>query len=142
MGAIRLFTRGHWNHIVIADGQGGAYEAQPGGVRVVPESWYTDVAWLIHEPFTPEAGAKRAAFCQSMIGTPYNWLAIVAFGPRYLTPSLAGLFARFAERRPKVMCSELATRAVRAGGDDWFPGRLSATVAPEDIDVQFRRQGW
>lgn len=139
-GCIRAFTRSHWNHIVIALGDGRAVQAMPGGVQVIDEATH-HVVWI-------EAGVlydptKAVEFLRASVGEPYNWLAIAVFAVRTFAPWLPHRWlSAWANNRPKVICSELAVDAWRAAGVDLFPGRPAATVSPGDIDVEFRLRGW
>lgn len=144
-GCIRLGTRSHWNHIVIATGRGTLIEAQPGGVREIPDTWYDDCVWLEREPLTAEQRAGVVAFVDDHARrhTPYNWPAIVVFGLRTFLPWLPHrLLDRWADNRPNVICSELAVKSRRAVGVNLFGGQLGATISPGGIDVTYRRLGW
>lgn len=138
---IRLATRSHWNHVVIADGLGGVIEAEPGGVRLAPEAEYDDQAWFDLEPLTNEQRAARIAAAMASLGTPYNWPAIVVFGLQTLGIRAAWL-SSWAQRRRNVICSELAVDVTRPDAGGWFAGRMSVTVPPSLIAELGLRSEW
>ena len=151
---IRGAQEDHWNHVVIAKGDGTCFSAEPrSGVRLRDEDEWDDVCWLVHEPFSDAEGQARADYCQTQLGVGYNYPAILAFS-RWWIPT-PGWFIRWANDRPETICSELAVRADRAGKaavrgqfmpipeKPWFDlERPACTVAPAAINVEFRRKGW
>lgn len=139
---VRIAQEGHWNHVVIAKGNGQLYSAEPrGGVQLRPDTYWPDTVWLEHEPLETAQGEARAAFCETQLGMPYNWPAILAFS-RWWIP-VPHFVVAWANRRHAVICSELAALAADSAGTPWFPLDLPrATVAPSTIDVLFRRKGW
>lgn len=138
---IRGAQEGHWNHVVVARGDGQAYSAEPGdGLRLRPENCWADMAWLVNEPLTTDQGKARVAFLEQRLGAPYNYPAILTFS-RWWLP-LPKWFIKWANNRPNMICSESAALAARASGTDWFPGRVACTIAPASIDIEFRRRSW
>lgn len=138
---IRAAQEGHWNHIVVARGDGQCYSAEPRrGLCLRPENHWADMAWLVNEPITEAEGKARVAFLEEKRGVGYNDVAILTFS-RWWIP-LPKSFIRWANDRPQLICSESAVLAARASGTDWFPGRPACTVAPATIDIEFRRRGW
>lgn len=138
---IRAAQEGHWNHIVVARGDGQVFSAEPrDGLRLRPENYWRDMAWLVNEPLTEEQGKARVAFLDANLGVGYNDPAILTFS-RWWLP-LPQRFIDWANDRPQLICSESAVLAARASHTDWFPGRPACTVAPEAIDIEFRRRGW
>jgi len=132
-GCIRLGTRSHYNHVVIADGHGGLFEAQPGGVRVVAEDSYAGTVWLTRLDLSNVQRIDAAAWLHSEVGVPYNWPSIVVFALRTIVPWLPhGWLDRWADKRRNQICSELAVNALRYAQFDPFPGRRAATVSPAD----------
>lgn len=130
-GCIRLATRSHENHIIIADGTGRAFQGAPGGVDLVPEDSYPDTVWLDHLPLSGGQRISMLAWLHSETGVRYNWPAIIVFGLRTFVPWLPHrVLDRWADRRPNQICSELAVNALRYAGIDPWPGRLAATIPP------------
>jgi hypothetical protein len=141
-GCIRLGTRSHYNHVIIAEGTGWAFEAEPGGVDTCTENAYKDAVW-VSVPLTEGQRVKVLAYLHTELGTPYNWPAIVVFALRTLMPWLPHkALDGWADRRRNQICSELAVNALRWAGVDLFPGRLAATVSPADILNLALREGW
>jgi hypothetical protein len=148
LGIVRLGTRSHWNHVVIATGRGTLVEAQPGGVREIPDNWYLppSIVWLIRQPLTDAQRISIVEFVDSaaLERLPYNWPAIIVFALQTFLPWLPhGWLDRWADNRRNVICSELAVDAQRAAGvPEVFPDALGATVSPGALDVAFRLAGW
>lgn len=141
-GCIRLGTRSHYNHVIIADGTGRAFEAQPGGVATCDENTYSDAVWAA-VPLTDGQRAQTVTYLHGRLGVAYNWPAIVVFALRTLGPWLPHrTLDRWADRRANQICSELAVNALRAADLDLFPGRLAATVSPADVLNLALRKGW
>lgn len=142
-GIIRLGTRSHWDHVVIAVGDGRIVEAMPGGVRVRFEDEYAGVGWATTEPLNPDARTVMAATALAAIGTPYNWPAIAVFTVRTFASWLPHRWlSRWADHRAAVICSELAVRCMRAAGVDCFGGRPAATVSPADFANLILTKAW
>ena len=137
---IRGAQEGHWDHVVVARGDGQVFSAEPHGLRLRPETHWVDTAWLVNEPLTETQGNARTAWLEERRGASYNWPAILTFS-RWWIP-LPKWFISWANDRPQLICSESAVLAARASGADWFPGRAACTVAPAAIDIEFRRRGW
>jgi hypothetical protein len=132
-GCIRLGTRCHYNHVVIADGNGGCYEAQPGGVEHTEVCGYSQIVWLTRQPLSDAQRLSITAWLQAEHGVPYNWPAIAVFALRTLDPWLPHkTLDGWADRRRNQICSELAVNAQRYAELDPFPGRAAATVSPAD----------
>lgn len=133
-GCIRLGTRSHYNHVVIADGNGGCYEAQAGsGVHHLPSVPYRQVVWLTRMPLSDGQRINVRAWLFGECGTRYNYPAIIVLSLRTLMPWMPHkLLDRWADRRPNQICSELAVNALRYTHVDPFPNRLAATVSPAD----------
>ena len=145
LGCIRLGTRSHWNHVVIATGRGTLVEAQPGGVREIPDTWYDDCVWLVRQPLTDAQRKAVVAYVDvaALRHTAYNWPAILVFGLRTFLPWLPRKWLdRWANNRLNTICSELAVNAQRAAGVNLFGDRLAATISPAGVDVTYRRLGW
>lgn len=142
-GAIRLATRSHWSHIVVADGAGKVFEALGRGVVHNPEADYDgrDVVWLSGVGMTEAQRVTALAEVRKHDGWKYNYPAIAVFTLRFL-----GLphrrIAEWANRRRAVICSELALIGWRAAGFDPWPGLLAATIAPADFADMALRHDW
>lgn len=145
-GCIRLGTRSHVDHVILADGVGGCYEAIAGhGVRHLPTVPYGDVAWLARLPLLDGQRADITAYCQDAIqvGVRYNYPAIAVFTVRTAAPWLPHKHLdEWADRRAPQICSELAVNATRFAHLDMFPGRLAATVSPADLENLAIAKGW
>lgn len=142
-GIIRLGTRSHFDHVVIAVGEGRIVEAMPGGVRVRFEDEYDDIGWATTEPLDPAARAVMASTALAAIGTAYNWPAIAVFTVRTFASWLPHRrLSRWADNRDAVICSELAVRCMRAAGIESFGGRPAATVSPADFANLILSKGW
>ena len=137
---IRAASEAHWDHVIIAKGDGQCFSQEPGGLVLRPEGFWADTAWLVNEPVTDAQRKTRVDWLFAKLGTAYNFPAIATFS-RWWLP-LPKSFIRWANDRPNMICSEAAVLAARAAGTDWFPGRLACTIAPSAIDIEFRRRGW
>jgi uncharacterized protein YycO len=135
-GLIRLGTRSHWNHVVIATGNGTFIQAQPGGVNERSEDTYDDIAWVHTQELTDTQREQIVDYCRNQIGTPYNWPAIIVFGVRTFLPWCPYTWLiMWAQNRKNVICSELAVEANCVVGIKILPGREAASISPGDLSV-------
>lgn len=136
---IRLFTRSQVNHAAVFVGDGRYVEARLRGARVA------DLAGVLHGAQPPfvlvesrfdltsdeqDAVAKAAL---ALVGTPYNFLDILALGFMCMGLRWSWLVNR-AEREDRLICSQLVDRAYANAGLDLFTdGRPDGSVTPGDL---------
>lgn len=142
--AIRLVTRSRWNHAYVVVHGGYVVEATPRGARLAPMAEYTgcEVAYNDEEPKTVVQRDAIVAAAMDLVGTPYNFVDILALG-------LAGLGQRSKWLRERVhnchgmICSQLVDEAyLRAGVHLYDDGRLPGDVTPGDLADRITERSW
>ncbi len=114
---IALKTWSPWSHVELAIRQGKTIAAREEGVNYYDTRW--DHLGMVVRP--PETFNLKAAL---------DWFDAEACGQRY---DLLGLFRFFTfgkQSLDKQFCSELLTRAYRAGGTPIFDGQDADLVPP------------
>ena len=134
---IELGTRSRADHVIIADGQGGCYEATPSGVRHCSLAEYAGhrIAWDKRRIKTPEQRAIAIATCERFLGTRYMWraIAIIALGDVFHV-KIPKWFMRNMDPERGLICSEYGTIVLRAMGFDVLAGKEVWDVAPADLE--------
>lgn len=124
------FTPSHVE-MVVAEGYLGAHD--DGGVQVRPVG-YDDAKLLplpdgkraelfVDVPLSPAGEHAAETYARSMIGTPYDWGAILGF-----------LLPCNANEHKHLICSAFMTAALKFGGALKFPlARAPHAIAPADL---------
>lgn len=131
---IRHITHSTVNHAFIYVGDGQIVQAQPGGAVLSPASDYPNAQWS-KRPLPLTTRYRIAQVARSVIGTPYNWLDVVAQAFVRLFGWVAPQWAQDRLSDPKTLqCAQLVDYCYwKAGVDlfgDWRPAGL---VAPSDL---------
>lgn len=131
---IRIVTRSHYNHAFIYVGDGQIVEAQPGGARLVQNSY--DAAHVRYSTVTLSPGERVFIVnnAKRLVGVPYGWLDIVSVG--LLQFHIRPFFLRERVRTSKnLICSQLVDFTFLLSGVHLLnDGRLPMDVTPGDLD--------
>jgi hypothetical protein len=137
------------NHVVVAhhvDGAGTPWgiEGRPGGVGWADLRRYQASTWTLTNAAQPLTGAQRAAICaamEKMLGTPYDWEAIVADAASSLRLDLPGWDASWhGTVAGQLVCSSAAAYGYGKAGVPCPAG--ARAVTPADWDEFILRRGW
>lgn len=137
------------NHIAVAhhwDAHNTLWciEGRPGGVGWRDATAYLKSSYLLTNAEQPKTDAQRAAVCGTMvslIGTAYDWEAIVADGMTDLGMKVPSWDATWNTPVPAhVVCSSSAAYAYRKSGLPGPPG--DRLVQPSDWDVFILNKAW
>lgn len=139
---IQFGTRSRTNHVVIADGKGGIYEAKPRqGMCHSPLSDYDGIriGWSKDYPLTAKQRKTIVTFLDAEVGKRYNFGAILMnifliIGlhlPKWVTNSIGN--------NAGYICSEAAVAAWRQAGETLFPDKEDWFVTPADIEFEMVR---
>ncbi len=136
---IRLFTRSQVNHAAVYVGNGHYVEARMHGARVA------DLAGVLHgaKPpvvlvesrftLTPDEQTRVAQSALALVGTPYNFLDLVALGLLTMGIRWSWLVKR-TQREDRLICSQLVDRAYAHAGLELFTdGRQDGSITPGDL---------
>lgn len=133
---IKIGTRSKYAHVVIVEtSDGGIIEAMPGGVRRAHISQYAGLPACsnLAERMTSTQQAQILTAAQSMLGVPYNDLAIVDDGLESLGLVFKWL-ANIANGDHEVICSQAAAMVGAAAGFDWSCGKRDLSeVTPANL---------
>ena len=136
---IQLGERSKADHVVIADGKGGCYEATPSGVRHCSLEEYKDhpILWDERRLKTPEQRAIGIAICEQYLNTRYMWRACVIIALGILHIPVPKFFCNDMEPNEGLICSELGTLVLRGMGFDLnnvVKGTPAWKVYPSEIE--------
>ncbi|HET9118323.1 MAG TPA: hypothetical protein VFN75_09685 [Pseudonocardiaceae bacterium] len=145
LGAALLDEPNIENHIAVvhhtdASGTTWAIEGRPGGVGWRNASDYLASRWTVNNSAQPLTLAQRdviARTCEAMLGTPYDWEAIVDDGLRDLhlwAPKLGNV-------QGQTVCSALAAHAYDIAQAP-RPKGGERLVQPADWDQWIVTAGW
>lgn len=132
---IRAVTRSPVNHTGLLTDSDPAEVVEAlsqGVVRNPPPAEVT--AWSTGTiKCTPEQAKAAARFAESMIGTPYGWLNVIALGALQYGVRLPYLIRKLQDKNT-LFCSQLVDEAFRLAGVQLFDdGRLPMDVTPGDL---------
>ena len=137
------------NHIAVADhvdGKGTLWgiEGRPGGVGWVDCSLYLRSPWTVTNAHQPMTDAQRQSVCATMkglLGTAYDWEAIIADGMADLGMKVPGWDPSWHGTVPAhVVCSSSAAYAYARAG--LACPRGDRLVQPGDWDEFIISQAW
>jgi hypothetical protein len=136
------------NHIAVVhhtDKQGTVWciEGRPGGVGWRDARDYLDSRWTMTNNAQPKTAQQRSDVCEAMeamLGTPYDWAAIVADGAADLHLDAAWLPVN-GTVPGHVVCSSVACYAYDKAGLPRPPG-AARTDQPADWDMWIITRGW
>jgi len=137
------------NHIAVAhhyDANGVLWciEGRPGGVGWVDASKYIKSSYLLTNAEQPKTDAQRLAVCETMkalLGTAYDWQAIVADGMADLGFTVPGWHPDWNGTVPAhVVCSSAADYAYYKNGLACPKG--GRLVQPSDWDAFILNKSW
>lgn len=130
---IRLGTFSRVNHAFIVGPEGKIVEANPTGAEFGHVSQYPNARYNLHTSLPQATREQIWASAVSMVGTPYNWLDVVALSLKFFHISLPWVNRRLA-RPDRLMCSQLVTEAYRRAHVYLFESKRSQEVDPGDLD--------
>lgn len=133
--AIRLLTKSQVNHafVILEDGHSVVEATERGAVISDLSKWadHLVVYSRIHQSSVSVEAVCRAA--EALVGTPYNFLDIVALALLNLGRRWTWLLER-AQRADRLICSQLVDRAFQKAGLRLFAdGRPDGEVTPGDL---------
>ena len=137
------------NHVLVphhqdAAGTWWAIEGRPGGVGWVDCSLYLESPWLITNAAQPKTSIERRSVCATMealLGTAYDWSAIVADGMADLGFRVPGWDPSWHGTVPAhVVCSSSAAYAYAKAGLPCPKG--DRLVQPADWDSFIINRAW
>jgi len=121
---IRWFTRSKYSHVSIAFGDEVVYEARPGkGVVKGPLTSNEGVTPFIFKTGNYIDVYAVRTFCESQLGTPYDYWSIVCF--------LIGIKPR--RSKAKYNCSEFTADACATGGQNLQERVESFKLSPDNL---------
>jgi hypothetical protein len=123
---IRVKTWSRFSHVEVAVGPERLFASRNGeGVNFYRlDARGLAVVLRPREPFDVRAAEHWARF-SNVVGQGYDWAGLLNF-----------TYARLASRENgRMFCSEAATRFLRMGGLDPFPGADADTIAPRDFSM-------
>jgi uncharacterized protein YycO len=130
---IRLGTFSRYNHAFIVGPGGTIVEAWPGGARYGHISQYPKARYNWRTTLPDEIREEVWKNAESMLGTKYGWLDILALSLRFFGLRWGWIEARI-KRQDRLICSQLVTLAyARAGVHLFDDGRLAQDVTPGDL---------
>jgi hypothetical protein len=143
--------RGHpnlSNHVAVVhhtdkEGTVWAIEGRPGGVGWADATTYLTSTWLLTNAAQPKTGAQRtivAKTMETMIGTAYDWSAIVADAAADLRLDNAWLPTWHGTVPGHVVCSSVAAYAY--GKASLTGPAADRTCTPADWDQWILTTGW
>jgi hypothetical protein len=132
-------------HHIDAAGTWWGIEGRPGGVGWIDLRVY-DNRWLRSNARQPKTPEQRQAICDAavaLLGTPYDWEAIVGDGAVALGLDHLWQEADFTDRAPgHVVCSSLAAWVYRERAHLDEPGVPMLRTTPGDWYAFFLARGW
>ena len=135
--AIRLMTRSQVSHAFIYIGAGWIIEAQARGSTKTKLSKYTGRTivwnWNSDQYLSPTTRVRIASEARKMLGTPYNFLDLVALF--FLTSGFRwDWLLKRAQNNNRMICSQLVDEAYARVGEHLFDDeRPSGQVTPGDL---------
>lgn len=140
---IRLITGSNWSHVVVAINERECVSAEPGGAVVRPIADYPAVIW---SQFRLSGYQRKVIAFWALMhkGTPYSWMAYYGAGlAALLKDRTPNWLDRYVDRTDKLICSQLADRALQAGGINLFQdSRPRGAVTPASFGRYFYERGW
>lgn len=136
---IRWGTQSPVNHAFIYLGNDLVMEAEPNGATVSRATKYADVIWSTGKVgLTQGQRLTIVNRAKSLVGTPYNWLDIVAIAlAQRRLGGILGLKSWIAKRLSDdgmMICSQLVDWCYQQAGVQLFKdGRPSGMVSPGDL---------
>lgn len=124
-------------HAFIATGVGDEIiEAEPSGAKRGHASEYKTVYWLtaLTDGMTDEQRQQAVAWAVDHIGTPYSFIDDAYIGFARLFHWAPKWMRRWLASDQTLECAQLDVAALRAGGNDLFPGKPAGAEAPSDLD--------
>ena len=124
---IRVKTWSRFSHVEVAVDGSNVFASRNGegvGLYSVDGKGMALVLRPRESSFNVDEALRWARF-SNVVGQGYDWLGLLNF-----------TYARLASRENgKMFCSEAATRFLRMGGLDPFPGADADTIAPRDFSI-------
>lgn len=139
---IRLMTHSQVNHAYVYLDDRRILEAMPSGAVVSPASKYAGAVKAESRfPLTAEEAAHIAGVANGFIGTPYNFLDIVALFFLTLGFRWGWLLAR-AQRCDRLICSQLVDRVYTVAGLHLYnDNRPDGEVTPGNLLLLLAQKG-
>lgn len=140
---IRVISRSHWTHMVVAISETECMSAEPGGARIRPISDYPAITWSQFK-LRPWQRRRIATYARTHEGTPYGWLDFFAAGVALLTGRRTPEWLRlYVASTGTLICSQLSDLALQAAGIHIFHDRRPlGAVIPGSFGRYYVEQGW
>lgn len=131
-------------HTALGLGDGTIISAQPGGVRIDPESDYPGLVWS-HFPLTQQQAQDTADWARLREHRPYNWVDDGMIAVECLTPfRFPGWVTKHFDNDKTYQCSQFCDSALWHGGNYhvFSDGREPGRVAPASFAKLFQDNKW
>lgn len=140
---IRVVTRSHWNHVVIAVSETECVGAEPHGAKLRPVTYFDDVVWS-EFPLTAKQQQKITAWTRGKIGAAYGYFDDLAIGIGLLTRTHTPRWIEhWLSSNNQWECAALADAALQHGGVHVFrDDRPYGAVFPGSFVHVFEDYGW
>lgn len=139
-----LFTGSPVSHTVVGISPTHNIGAEPGGVRVRPNSDFDKIVWSQYDWSTREK-YLITRYVRSKLDTPYSYLTVIALGIEVLTHiRTPEWLERYLSTEYAFECSQLAQAALLAAHQDVLddPYRLPGRTRPDIFVPVFKKHGW
>ena len=137
---IEWSTNSQSHHVVVHVGDARCVSAEWPVARVRKTSDYPAMVWSQFD-LTDEQARRIAVAACAMVGRPYNVPVLFVHLATKLGIKTPQFVTDWLKRRPALDCSDLADRALTAGGIDLFR-QDSTLVTPACFQHAFEARGW
>lgn len=137
---IEWSTNSQSHHVVVHVGAGRCVSAEFPKARVRKTSDYPALVWSQFD-LTDEQAQRIALAACALVNRPYNVPVLFVHLATKLGIRTPRFVTDWLKRRPALDCSDLADRALTAGGIDLF-SQEPTLVTPADFQHVFQARGW
>ena len=137
---IEWATDSQTHHVVVHVGDARCVSAEFPVARVRKTSDYPAMVWSQFD-LTDEQAQRIALAALTLVNRPYNVPVLFVHLATKLGIRTPRFVVDWLKRRPAVDCSDLADRALTAGGIDLF-SQEPTLVTPADFQREFEARGW
>lgn len=142
--AIQWITSSDVYHVVIAISETECIGAEPGGAKIRPIDYWSNVMWS-NFPLTPQQAQDTADWARAKEGVAYNYVDDLLIGAECLMKvKFPEIIMRHYDNGKSYECAQLADAALTHGGgykvfnDNRHPGQ----VYPGSFEPLFKQYGW
>lgn len=137
---IEWSTNSQSHHVVVHVGDARCVSAEFPKARVRKTSDYPAMVWSQFD-LTQEQAERIALAACALVDRPYNVPVLFVHLASKLGIKTPRFVVDWLKRRPALDCSDLADRALTAGGIDLF-SQDPTLVTPADFQREFEAHGW